>query len=152
MFYECTSIEEINFSNFKASSNMAMTKMFYGCTQLKSLDLSTFNTSQVTNMIYMFYECNSLKFLDISNFDARSISEDIGITFEGLNNTKYINLDNVQNFDKLKSSILKLTGKSDLIVCQKDDIIDNVMGIGDLAQSPMSFNFFFKIFLIFLIF
>ena len=45
-----------------------MSYMFYECTSLESLDLSNFDTSSVTNMAFMFYRCSSLKSLDLSKF------------------------------------------------------------------------------------
>ena len=39
-----------------------MSHMFYGCSSLKELNLSNFNTNNVTNMECMFYGCsNELK-------------------------------------------------------------------------------------------
>ena len=35
-----------------------MEYMFYGCSSLKELNLSNFNTNNVTNIYGMFYECS----------------------------------------------------------------------------------------------
>ena len=35
-----------------------MNSMFYGCSSLKELNLSNFNTNNVTNMGYMFSGCS----------------------------------------------------------------------------------------------
>ena len=105
--------------------------MFIGCIELKSLDLSKFNTSSVENMGVMFFNCSSLEYLDISNFDTKNLKEvedmrGMESAFDGLSNIKYINLYNITNSDDLKSAISVLNNKSDLIVCQKEDIIENV--------------------------
>ena len=42
--------------------------MYSGCSSLKELNLSNFNTNKVTDMSYMFERCSSLKKVDISNF------------------------------------------------------------------------------------
>ena len=42
--------------------------MFYNCSSLSNLDLSNFNTKTVKNMGYMFYGCNKLSSLNLSNF------------------------------------------------------------------------------------
>ena len=42
--------------------------MFYGCSSLTNIDLSNFNTNNVTNMKYMFCECSSLIDINLSNF------------------------------------------------------------------------------------
>ena len=38
-----------------------MSGMFSGCSSLKELNLSNFNTNNVTKMDGMFYNCSSLK-------------------------------------------------------------------------------------------
>jgi len=70
MFYECSNITEIDFSNFNTSNVDNMNYMFYGCSSLISLNLSNFDTSNVDNMNYMFYGCSSLTSLNLSNFDT----------------------------------------------------------------------------------
>ena len=69
MFYECSSLNELNISGFNTKKVINMSKMFYRCSSLKKLDLSNFNTNNAKNMSYMFDRCNSLKELDISNFN-----------------------------------------------------------------------------------
>ena len=38
-----------------------MSRMFFGCSSLKEINLSNFNTDNVNDMSCMFYECSSLK-------------------------------------------------------------------------------------------
>ena len=38
-----------------------MSFMFSGCSSLKNINLSNFNTNKVNDMSYMFYECEKLK-------------------------------------------------------------------------------------------
>ena len=42
-----------------------MTSLFDGCTSLEELDLSDFDTSNVTDMICMFHSCIALKKINI---------------------------------------------------------------------------------------
>ena len=42
--------------------------MFYECSSLKELNISNFNTNKVNDMSYMFNEYSSLKELNLSNF------------------------------------------------------------------------------------
>ena len=42
-----------------------MRSLFYNCSSLVQLDLSNFNTDNVDNMDYMFYNCSSLRELNI---------------------------------------------------------------------------------------
>ena len=57
MFSECSSLKELNLSNFNTNNVTIMRSMFYGCSSLKELNLSNFNNN-VTNMKYMFSGCS----------------------------------------------------------------------------------------------
>ena len=48
--------------------------MFASCSSLKELNLSNFNTNNVTNMNSMFYYCSSLKELNLSNFNTNNVN------------------------------------------------------------------------------
>jgi surface protein len=48
-------------------------KMFFDCTSVKDLDLSMFDTGEVKDMRRMFYGCASLKTLDLSSFDMTNV-------------------------------------------------------------------------------
>jgi surface protein len=54
MFYDCSSLINLNLSNFNTTNVTDMSGMFYGCESLTNLNLSNFNTTNVTNMSYMF--------------------------------------------------------------------------------------------------
>ena len=45
-----------------------MDYMFYNCSSLEYLDFSNFNIQNVRNMDDIFKYCDSLKYIDISNF------------------------------------------------------------------------------------
>ena len=55
MFSRCSSIKELNLSNFNTNNVTNMSTMFKECSSLKDLNLSNFNTNNVT---YMFYGCS----------------------------------------------------------------------------------------------
>ena len=52
-----------------------MDKMFSSCSSLKELDLSNFNINKIKNIIGMFSFCYSLKELNLSNFNTNKIRE-----------------------------------------------------------------------------
>ena len=58
MFSICSSLKELNLSNFNTNNVTDMNSMFYGCSSLKELNLSNFNTNNVTNMYEMFHGCS----------------------------------------------------------------------------------------------
>ena len=49
--------------------------MFSRCSSLTNLDLSNFNTSKVTDMSSMFSRCSSLTSLDLSSFNTSSVTQ-----------------------------------------------------------------------------
>ena len=48
--------------------------MFEGCSSLTELNLSNFNTNNVTNMQSIFKECSSLTELNLSNFNTNNVT------------------------------------------------------------------------------
>ena len=58
MFSGCSSLKELNLSNFNTNNVINMYGMFKGCSSLKELNISNFNTNNVTNMEGMFYGCS----------------------------------------------------------------------------------------------
>ena len=58
MFYGCSSLNELNLSNFNTDNVTDMESMFSLCSSLKELNLSNFNTNKVTNMGSMFSGCS----------------------------------------------------------------------------------------------
>ena len=73
MFYGCSSLTNLDLSNFDTSKVTTMMEMFGDCSSLTTLDLSNFDTSKVTNMASMFWGCGSLTTLDVSNFDTSNV-------------------------------------------------------------------------------
>ena len=57
MFDHCSSLKEINLSNFNINNVKDMSDMFYECSSLKELNISNFNTNNVKDMRYMFSGC-----------------------------------------------------------------------------------------------
>ena len=50
MYSDCSSLTNINLSNFNTNNVINMGSMFYKCSSLTNLNLSNFNTNNVTYM------------------------------------------------------------------------------------------------------
>jgi len=74
MFYNCSSLNSLDLSNFNTNNVTKMSYMFYNCHSLTSLNLSNFNTNNVTNMSGMFSDCSSLTSLNLSNFNTNNVT------------------------------------------------------------------------------
>ena len=60
MFYGCSSLNNLNLSNFNTKNVISMSVMFNSCSSLNNLNLSNFNTQNVPYMSDMFLGCSSL--------------------------------------------------------------------------------------------
>ena len=99
----CSSLKEINLSNFNTNKVTNMCAMFNGCTSLKEINLSNFNTNNVTIMSYMFGGCSSLKEINLSNFNTNNVT-DMNYMF---GDCPYLNKNNIIIKDKRIYSIIR---------------------------------------------
>ena len=65
MFFNCSSLTNLNISNWNTGKVMIMYSMFSGCSSLTNLNISNWNTGKVTDMNSMFNGRSSLRTLDI---------------------------------------------------------------------------------------
>lgn len=108
LFYDCSSIKELDLTNVNTSNVVNMQHMFYGCTSLESINVSGFDTSNVTKMSTMFYNCSSLQTLDLSSFNTSKVQSMQSMFRENINlKTIYIgsgwNSNNADTTDMLKN-------------------------------------------------
>jgi len=93
MFYECSNLTCINLSNFNTKNVTDMWGMFYKCSSLTNINLSNFDTDKVTDMLSMFYECSSLTSINLSNFNTNNV-KDMGHMFNHCSSLTNIDLSN----------------------------------------------------------
>ena len=103
MFYGCTSLTKIDFSNFDARYTTDMSYMFSGCKSLININLSNFNTQNVTDMRCMFYECNNLTDINLSYFNTQNVT-DMSCMFSGCKSLTNLNL---SNFNTKNTTIMR---------------------------------------------
>ena len=51
-----------------------MIGMFYACSSLTNVDLSNFNTENLIDMSFMFFKCSSLTNINLSNFKTNNVN------------------------------------------------------------------------------
>lgn len=98
MFENCTSLKEIDLSNFETKNVYHMNDMFMNCSSLKTIDTSKFNTAKVKDMQFMFYNCSSLQTLDVSNFNTSNVTDMTNMFY----NCKLLKNIDLTNFDTSK--------------------------------------------------
>ena len=75
MFSNCSSLTNLDLSNFNTQNVINMNEMFSNCSSLTNLDLSNFNTQNVTDMNDMFCDCGSLKIKNVITKEKSIIKE-----------------------------------------------------------------------------
>ena len=78
-----------------------MSYMFAGCTSLTEIDFTNWNTSNVTNMSGMFEKCTGLTQLDLVNFDTSNVTS-IDAMFKNANKITLLNFGT--KFNKLSGN------------------------------------------------
>jgi len=75
MFYDCSSLTELDVSKFDTSNVTDMSHMFHGCSSLTNFNLNGFDTSNVTSMESMFSECSNLISLDLNGLNTSNVTD-----------------------------------------------------------------------------
>ena len=91
MFYNCSSLTNLDLRSFNTSKVENMASMFGGCSNLTSLDLSSFDTSNVENMVSMFNGCSNLANLNVSSFNTNNV-ENMAAMFANCSSLTSLNL------------------------------------------------------------
>lgn len=108
-----TEIVDIKYLNTSSVENMS--GMFYNCSSLTELDVSGFDTQNVTTMSLMFDRCSGLTNLYLVNFDTRNVSK-MHCMFEDCTNLTTItvgvnwNTTNVESSDNMFYGCTSLVG------------------------------------------
>lgn len=102
MFYNCSSLENLDLSSFNTAKLEYMDEMFNGCTSLKTVKLNgpNFNTSNVKKMNIMFAYCTSLTIVDLSGFDTQNVT-DMSAMFQGCESLESIKFPTSMTTSKL---------------------------------------------------
>ncbi len=82
LFNGCSELENLDVSGFNTSNFRTMEGMFAGCKKLKFLNLKNFNTERVTHMLNMFHSCYELKDIDLSGFSTQELINACGMFYD----------------------------------------------------------------------
>lgn len=74
LFHGCTTLTNVDMTNFNTKHCGNMYGMFYDCKSLVSLNLSHFYTPNVKNIYNMFIRCYALEYLNIENMDTKNVT------------------------------------------------------------------------------
>ena len=123
-FSGCTSLKEVDLSNFNTSKVTTMSHMFYN-SGFEKLDVSKFNTAKVTNMMYMFNSCKNIKSLDLSKFNTTCVTNATNM-FRYANNLKTLKLGQNFTFPSLNGKAYGFVGMSGIVVEVHSSYMSNV--------------------------
>ena len=119
MFARSSSLTELNVSNFDTTNVTDMSYMFSYCYSLTKLDVSNFDTSNVVDMERMFIDCRGLTELDVSNFDTSKVAN-MNNMFNGCSNLHLIDFRNA-DFSSVTYYTNMFKNTSELNVVVKDE-------------------------------
>ena len=101
MFYNCISLNDINFLPMKIFNNFNMSKMFYNCNNIKTISFNIYNNGNnlFAASVYImpndlsstFYNCTSLISLSF-NYLKTDYTQDISYMFYNCKNLKSLNI------------------------------------------------------------
>ena len=99
MFYNCSNLESVDFTNCDTSQVTDMSYMFFNCYSTRNIALKGLDTTNVKNMSRMFYRCLNLGYLDLSDW---TISKDCNLNemFLDCSNLAAIKLGENWSFNK----------------------------------------------------
>ena len=113
LFYNCSSLINIDLSNFDAKNVTDMSYMFYQCSSLINIDASYLNSNNVKNMCYMFCNCSSLINIDLTYFNTQNV-KNMCCMFSGCSSLadvdlSFLNTQNVEIMNHMFSFCSSLT-------------------------------------------
>lgn len=114
MFYNCTYLTSVTFTNFDTSNVTNFSQAFRNCSRLTSLDVSSLNTSNVTNMSYMFSGCG-ITSLDVSDLNTSNVTN-MSFMFSGCGSLTSItgidslDVESVTTMESMFANCTSLTG------------------------------------------
>ena len=85
VFKGCSSLTQLDVSNFNTTNAKSLSNMFEGCSSLTQLDVSNFDASNVISFRYMFKGCNSLNNLKLFDFPTSLVeTENKGYNYNNM--------------------------------------------------------------------
>ena len=149
LFYNFSNTVTINFDNLIITDNVTtMPSMFFGCSSMTEIDLSNFDTKKVTNMSAMFQRCSKLTNINISSFDTSNITNMSNMfngcsSLEGTLDLSHFNMQNVTTIQNMLSSckslnILKLNDWNAEKLTNVSGMFNSDTGIVELEMNNFS--------------
>ena len=142
MFNGCKSLTNLNLSNFNTINVTNMSNMFYGCKSLTNLNLSNFNTINVIDMNCMFCDCSSLINLNLSNFNTKNVTNMSCMVYncKSLTNLNLSNFNTI-NVTNMSGMFFNCSSLTNLNLSNFNTInVTNMSGIFSYCSSLTNLN------------
>lgn len=96
LLYQCTSLQSVNLSNWTLSNCSSLRGLFYECEQLVTLiGFDTIQTPKLHSIESMFYGCKKIRRIDFSGFDMEKTGGTIRVcsaAFDRCDSLEYLDL------------------------------------------------------------
>ena len=141
MFYNCTSLKEIDFNNSLGFYGDDFASFFYGCTNLKTIKgIDKLYPKAYTN--YVFQNCESLTSIDLSSWDMSNVLR-INDMFSNckklIDVTIYSSLDNVSDYANMFSGVTT-DGVLNYNIIHEEKILDMFVTNQKVSNFPTSWR------------
>ena len=90
IFYNCSSVRKINFSNPTTTNFTSLASVFSSCPKLEEVDITNLDTSNVTTISGLFYSCTSLESIDLGVIDTSKVVNWEQV-FQNCSSLRYVN-------------------------------------------------------------
>ena len=134
LFYSCTSLISVDFTNYDSSNVLSMNYLFFDCISLTDIKFSNFNTSKVKYMDFMFAYCKILTEIDLSKFDTSEVINMHGM-FQGCESLIFINLSNFNTSNTVEFGALFYLCTKLISVDISNFDTENAVSIGSIFRE-----------------
>ena len=136
MFNDCTSITEIDLSNFEDSQLTQMQYMFYNCQSLKKIEMSNIKGYKVYDAGLLFGLCSQIESINLENFYPHNYDIQIHYMFEGCNSLISLNYPNFnKKYSKNIEGIFNYCNNLQYINIENAIIKNEVISSFDIINS-----------------
>ena len=129
MFMNCLSLTSVNFHSSGKINMLIVSSMFQSCESLSFVNLTMLNMSRITDMSRMFRGCHSLISLNLPNFRNTNM-EKVQEMFYDCPNLEYINLPYFHICNSHTNSTNFISASKNLIFCSGCYVISNLVNKG----------------------
>lgn len=146
MFFNCGSLNSVDFSNAKCTTNTHLYRTFESCYALERVNFRGFDATKILHFQGTFYGCSGLKYVDLGDLDTSNFVSNYGLdgVFNNCRKIESLKL-GAPFFNAYKKYSLSTTVFKDLDSWVNDEEIADVLScLPDLTSLNISRTLYFS--------